>query len=216
MGSSFSRPKQQRQPPRRKYRRRTRRDSMNDFHRHRGHQDPFKSTSTSSFKRQALSDKTLRCTASSPQTTAPRDEYQWPRSGDEYIPQQPTYKRRSSHIQDRRHEALHWRSGDSNSNESASAWAGPLPLAPMPPGWDDRFYAGIALKHAEHVRRPETISRKPSYHGEGRKRGLHANDKFCRKVFIDIDDPFWRGVRVNLVEENLAPPREPRSRRPEN
>ena len=102
------------------------------------------------------------------------------------------------------------------SDATSNAWSYTMPHAPMPPGWDDRFYAGIPRKVAEEEVVQESSRQEPMETTETRKRTSYRGNRGRKRVFIDIDDPVWRGVRVNIVKTGRVYPatsRHPLSRR---
>ncbi|OCT51822.1 hypothetical protein CLCR_09187 [Cladophialophora carrionii] len=75
-----------------------------------------------------------------------------------------------------------------------------MPRAPMPPGWEDRYYAGVVPTEIAARETVQELSRPLARRDRRNHRDSYAAKGPSReKVFIDVDDPFWYGVRVIIV-----------------
>ena len=202
----FSRPEQRTRHPKPRSKRSHHSSSSKNSHRYRGRYNPTPASSSYPSGRRGVRASTSSHT---PKSSSVRSAEMWMRSGRRLAAPRPVYEHQRSGISGRECESQLFYIDDSRLGRSTSdVWPGPMPHAPLPPTWDDRFYAGAPTESAGEVARD-------SYHQmfvkpkKRRKRGFCVKERPRSKVFIDIDDPLWRGVRVNLVRANFAPRKTP-------
>lgn len=76
-----------------------------------------------------------------------------------------------------------------------------MPQAPMPPGWDDRFYAGIVPSIEAEEDDGASLNQRESAFEKLRSTRVHYRQVPPRhKTLIDPGDPYWRGARINIVQ----------------
>ncbi len=209
MGSMFSRAEQEMRHPKQRSKRRPHRNYSKDPRRYRGQNSRTGALPSNLSRSRGLRASTADYAPDSPSMTPP--EIWRTRSGPRFATLMPVYEHQRSGVPRSRYESRPGYDNDPCFGHSISdVWGGPMPYAPLPPTWDGRFYAGVPRNSDKEVVR-ESLRGKFAHPMERHKRGLHPRDMHRSKIFIDIDDPFWRGVRVNLIGADPTPRKKPPS-----
>ena len=140
-------------------------------------------------------------------TPPPLYAYRWPRTTSPFQTTRPAfqYPPSDSDVPDKQDKSPPLYVEEVEPNKSnPDIWSGPMPHAPIPPSWDNRFYAGIP-READQAELRRSFRSKTT---DSRKRSESRpcrRERHGKKMFIDLDEPYWRGVRVNLVGADLVP-----------
>jgi hypothetical protein len=220
MGNTFSRPKQKIRRLARASCRKSGRDTLHRSHCHTRHPRPVESRSSGSSRRRGNARGTMIPVPEARNMTSPLlYGYRCPESRLKFLsPRHIYYGRGESGLRGRYH-------GDGEpppyvtklrldpNNPSLDTVSRPMPHAPMPPGWDDRFYAGIPREHV--CNKVQGSQHRQTRHRRDRsKRDVRRGGRTRARVYIDIEDYVWRGVPVDLVDANPASGVESTDRRP--